>query len=304
MPAITRSVGDKGANRPIDVIQIQNLINNNDKYTGLAQSLPLTGIVDAALIRTIRSFQRNHPNLTTEDGRVDPNGKTLKALSQYHNEARQCRNYFPQWFNTLAPQKSFNVLCFLALYEKQFPRPPLTSTRRDALKTLVEAIIADTTITNIRWAAYMLATVKHECANTWQPIEEYGKGAGRPYGKAVTVIDPTTKKTHSNTYYGRGYVQLTWEGNYKKMDNALNLSGSNSLYLHPEKTLDTNIAYRIMSYGMRNGSFTSKKLSDYIVGTSADYFNARRIINSTDQATRIKRYAEQLEFLLRFCNGR
>jgi hypothetical protein len=34
-----------------------------------------------------------------------------------------------------------------------------------------------------------------------QPIEEYGKGRGMPYGKP----DPTT----GQVYYGRGFVQLT-----------------------------------------------------------------------------------------------
>ena len=33
---------------------------------------------------------------------------------------------------------------------------------------------ADTAMTDMRWAAYMLATVKHECGDTWQPIIERG----------------------------------------------------------------------------------------------------------------------------------
>ena len=33
---------------------------------------------------------------------------------------------------------------------------------------------SDDQINNVRWAAYMLATVKHECANKWRPITEFG----------------------------------------------------------------------------------------------------------------------------------
>ena len=33
------------------------------------------------------------------------------------------------------------------------------------------------------WLAYALATFFHETAETMQPIEEYGKGAGKSYGK-------------------------------------------------------------------------------------------------------------------------
>ncbi len=304
MTNIARSVGKSGANRPVDVVKIQNLINNNDSYTNLTSPLPVNGIADATLSDAITAFQNNHPDLKTSDGRVDPRGKTLKALNQYNNKEKQCRSYYPIWFSNLRLQKNFDITHFLTLYAKQFPRHALTGTRHSGLKALLQALVTDTQLDNIRWAAYMLATVKHECANTWQPIEEYGKGAGRPYGKAIKVTDPVSKKVYTNTYYGRGYVQLTWEDNYKKMDKALGLQGADSLRLHPEKALEAKTAYRIISHGMRNGSFTGKKLSSYIVGTSADYFNARRIINSTDQALLIKGYAEELEFLLRFCNGK
>ena len=54
-----------------------------------------------------------------------------------------------------------------------------------------------------------------------------------------------------------------------------------------------------MSYGMRNGSFTGRKLSDYIDNSQCDYENARRIINGTDQHTKIAKYATALEMLLR-----
>jgi putative chitinase len=55
---------------------------------------------------------------------------------------------------------------------------------------------------DLRWVAYVLGTAFHETARTMEPIEEYGRGAGRPYG----VPDPRTGKT----YFGRGFVQLTW----------------------------------------------------------------------------------------------
>jgi hypothetical protein len=50
-----------------------------------------------------------------------------------------------------------------------------------------------------------------------------------------------------------------------------------------------------MSYGMRNGTFTGKKLSNYITGPTYDYKNARRIINGLDKWDLIKGYAEKLQ---------
>jgi hypothetical protein len=154
---------------------------------------------------------------------------------------------------------------------------------------------ADAALTDMRWAAYMLATVKHECAETWRPIEEYGKGAGRKYGIAETVID-RSGTPHQNKYYGRGYVQLTWKYNYEAMGAALGLG--DALVIEPERALDRDTAYQIMSHGMLNGTFTGKRLSMYINASGADYRNARRIINGTDQAERIAGYATQMETVL------
>jgi putative chitinase len=170
----------------------------------------------------------------------------------------------------------------------------LKDSQRAGLEALLTAAEADTEITDIRWLAYMFATVKHECAGTWRPIEEYGKGQGHKYGVAVTVTDPEGK-SYSNVYYGRGYVQLTWDYNYRNMGKVLN----NRLLYEPSLALDAAVAYRIMSYGMRNGSFTGAKLSRFISGETCDYKNARKIINGLDQADRIAGYAVKLEAILR-----
>ena len=44
--------------------------------------------------------------------------------------------------------------------------------------------------------------------------------------------------------------------------------------------------YNIMKYGFVNGTFTGKKLTDYIDGDKLDYFNARRII--TEQTRQVQ----------------
>lgn len=303
MIKIAESVGENGKNKPVDVIKAITLINNNDCYTGLIEPLPVSGIVDSSLIEAIKSFQANCPAIKAKkpDGKVDPGGKTLTCLNAFKNIDGVWRNYLPKGFdaNTFG---RFNVDSFIQLYRLQYPAPKLGASAELGLDSLLESLIADSAVTDVRWAAYMLATVKHECANTWQPIEEYGHGAGKEYGKSVLVEGPDHEK-YNNAYYGRGYVQLTWDSNYKKMDQALGLAGASSLYLHPENGLLPKIAYSIMSYGMREGSFTSKKLADYLGAAKSDYRGARRIINGQDQATLIAGYAENIEYLLRFCNG-
>jgi predicted chitinase len=162
----------------------------------------------------------------------------------------------------------------------------------------------DKQIQDLRWAAYMLATVKHECADTWRPITERGNKAyfdkydcGTPIGKRLG----NTVMGDGWTYRGRGYVQITGRHNYGRLSNALKLPANENLIDFPENALIPAVAYSIMSYGMRKGAFTGKKLSDYISGDTCDYKNARRIINGLDQWQRIEGYAKAFEAILRGC---
>lgn len=131
--------------------------------------------------------------------------------------------------------------------------------------------------TDTRWLAYMLATTYHETSATMWPIEEYGKGSGMDYGKK----DPET----GQTYYGRGYVQLTWRDNYKKATVELGLKGDADLEWHAQMALDPQIAADVMFIGMREGWF--RKSSDgrpqtlfrYFNDSTEDPYGAREIIN-------------------------
>lgn len=141
---------------------------------------------------------------------------------------------------------------------------------------------------NPLYVAYMLATAWHETAHTMKPIEEYGKGKGRRYGSNID-INGTRYSGLKHFYYGRGYVQLTWLTNYKNMGKILGVDLVNK----PELALDHYIASKIMIYGMLNGSFTGKRLSNYLKkGTLEEFKQARRIINGMDKATNIAYQAQ------------
>jgi putative chitinase len=139
-----------------------------------------------------------------------------------------------------------------------------------------------------RWLAYMLATTYHETDTTMQPIEEYGKGKGKKYGKKLKMNGQTYNNTQ-NIFYGRGFVQLTWYENYEKAGKKLNADFIKS----PEKVMEMTNATKIMFIGMTEGWFTGKKLSDYFNETKEDWFNARRIINGIDKALTISYHAKK-----------
>lgn len=128
--------------------------------------------------------------------------------------------------------------------------------------------------------AYCLATTFHETARTMKPIEEYGRGKGRTYG-------PTG-------FWGRGFVQLTWEANYAKATAALRklgvLTAAEDLVKTPALAMRPDVAAAILFYGMVEGWFTGKKLADYFGSGRNDPVGARRIINGTDKAATIAGY--------------
>jgi putative chitinase len=135
-------------------------------------------------------------------------------------------------------------------------------------------------LTDLRWLAYMLATVYWETAHTMWPIEEYGRGAGHPYGEP----DPVT----GQAYYGRGFVQLTWKANYATMGRLLGIDLAN----HPEWALGVPAATQILFEGMTRGTskvgdFTGLALDDCFSSTVENWDRARAIVNGTDHAAAI-----------------
>lgn len=135
-----------------------------------------------------------------------------------------------------------------------------------------------------RWLAYCMATVFHETAQKMQPIEEYGKGKGKPYGV------PTGP--YNQVYYGRGHVQLTWDTNYKKGQDQLkaNYGLDVPIYQYPQKMLEDEPSALVLYDGMTLGWFTGVGLPKYFNSTTEDAYNARRVVNGTDQASAIQGY--------------
>jgi putative chitinase len=136
-------------------------------------------------------------------------------------------------------------------------------------------------------AAYVMATAWWETAHTVEPVKEaYWVKNAEAWRK---------KNLRYYPWYGRGYVQLTWERNYIFAGKQLGLD----LTTNPEAVMKPDVSAKILVTGSLEGWFTGKKLGDYITLQKSDFKGARRIINGTDKAAAIAKVADAYDTALR-----
>jgi predicted chitinase len=125
----------------------------------------------------------------------------------------------------------------------------------------------------------VLATVEWETAQTFKPVRE-----------AFWLNEEWRRQNlRYYPYYGRGYVQLTWRNNYAKYSQILGVD----LVEKPDLAMDNNIALFVLVHGFKTGTFTGRKITEFINTHQADFVNARRCINGRDRAHDIAQLAEK-----------
>jgi len=163
----------------------------------------------------------------------------------------------------------------------------LTQAEVNAISDFLDLLEDDDRIPTVQEKAYVLATVFHETNQTFEPVKE-----------AYWLSENWRKKNlRYYPWYGRGFVQLTWEANYRKMTKKLGVD----LITNPDNAMEFDIAYNILVVGMVDGDFTGKKLSDYWEDHPLggyDYARARQIVNGTDKMHKIAAYAFHFEDIL------
>jgi predicted chitinase len=127
--------------------------------------------------------------------------------------------------------------------------------------------------------AYVLATVEWETAQTFKPVRE-----------AFWLSEDWRRQNLGYyPYYGRGYVQLTWKTNYAKYGQILGIDLVND----PDLAMDANTALFVLVHGFKIGTFTGRKITEFINEHQTDFVNARRCINGRDRAHDIAQLAER-----------
>lgn len=142
---------------------------------------------------------------------------------------------------------------------------------------------------NLRDLAYILATARHETADTMQPVRETLASTDAKAKERLTKAWKAGKLGQVKTpywndgFFGRGYVQLTHKANYERAGKKLGID----LVADPSKALIPEIAALILIRGMQEGWFTGKKLSDF----PSDFVSSRAVVNGSDRAALIAGYA-------------
>jgi len=151
--------------------------------------------------------------------------------------------------------------------------------------TLVAKALKKQGILDPNTLAYAMATMKHETAGSFQPVNEgYYNDEKYGYEPGFTGRNEARKRGYDGgeDYYGRGYIQLTGLGNYKTYGDALGID----LVNNPDLANDPEIAAKIMALYMKNRGTAN-------LATSGHFVDARGTINQDDKGQYIAGITQQ-----------
>lgn len=179
-----------------------------------------------------------------------------------------------------------NKKIFFDEYKRSLdPNKSLDTKEISAIDTFIDFVDSSICKLELNQWAYVFATTFHETNATFLPIKE-----------AYWLSEAwRLKNLRYSPFYGRGYTQITWKENYAKFGAIFGEDFVNK----PDLVMIPKYAFNIMVYGFIHGSFTNKKITDYITKDKTDYKGARRCINGTDKADLIAVYAIKFENILR-----
>ena len=154
--------------------------------------------------------------------------------------------------------------------------------------------------------AYVMATAGVESDYGKNMVEKYN-GTPEAYFEGKYAYQTRKGKELGNKhpgdgakFRGRGYVQITGRYNYQRFSDLLDID----LVSRPELATDPDVAAEILVIGMRDGLFTGKKLSDYLVTMEKlDLEGARKIVNPGEKNRRLDEFEIEFNKAIAYINN-
>ena len=139
---------------------------------------------------------------------------------------------------------------------------------------LIEQALKDEGISDKKTLAYALATIEHETAGTFEPIEEYG---GRQQARKLGYGG-------GENYYGRGFIQLTHADNYRAIGQRIGMG--DALVKNPALALRPDISAKILAAFFKDRGVAKE-------ASKGNFYAARGPVNGTDKAREIAQIAQR-----------
>lgn len=164
----------------------------------------------------------------------------------------------------------------------------LTAQQVEGMEAILDVWERDYSAKPLTWLAYILATVFHETGGLMVPVREGFAKTDTAARKIVAKRKYGKVGKYGFVPYGRGRVQLTWDRNYKKMEDRF----GHPFTKNPDLMLQSDIDAEVTVTGHIEGLWTGKSLGLFFSGKKEDPVGARTIVNGTDKAHLIAGYYE------------
>lgn len=254
--------GIKDGTRSDMIVSQVNKLKTKEEKNDYINKLDESGLIDDAVYEQLRSKLK--PGSTTQP---TPTPKKTSSIMDM--------------IATPVKANAADITEYKAVANKVLPhiRTDNKDEARDNIARIATAL-KEQGIYSPEVLAYALATVEHETASTFRPIEEI---SGRSQAQRLGY-------SGGADYFGRGFIQLTHDYNYQKMGELLGLG--NALIDDPSLALDPDISAKLLAVFFKvNGVADLAKRGAFI--------QARQPINPDNLGWQIARRARYFLSLLK-----